>query len=71
VVGELEMVLVMEKPVSEVRTNPGVFVGPVKTEARMKTSAATTSATALISTTVVIRLKCFTFTDSSVLGGVG
>jgi hypothetical protein len=52
------MLLVMEKPVSEVRTNPGVFVGPVMTEARMKTSTATTSAAAL-GITAFVRLNFF------------
>jgi hypothetical protein len=63
-VEELEMVLVMLKPVPEVRTNFGVFVGPVTTEARMKTSAAMTnaampSATVLARRNVFVRLSCF------------
>jgi hypothetical protein len=57
-VGELEIVLVMLKPVPEVRTNLGVFVGPVTTEATVNTSAAMTSATALALTTV---LACLSF----------
>ena len=68
--GELEIVLVMSKPVPEVRTNFGVFVGPVRMEARTKTSAATTSATAL-GTAAFVRLNFVTFTDSSVLQHVG
>jgi hypothetical protein len=63
-VGELEMVLVMEKPVPEVRTNFGDFVGPVAMETRMKTSAAMTSAampsaTVLACRTAFVRLSCF------------
>jgi hypothetical protein len=65
------MVLVMVKPVPEVRPNAGHDLGPVTKQVRAKTSVPVQSATALISTTAVIRLKCFTFTDSSVLGGVG
>jgi hypothetical protein len=51
-VGELEMVLVMEKPVPEVRTNFGVCLGAVTREATVNTSAARTSAAALALTTV-------------------
>jgi hypothetical protein len=57
-VGELEMVLVMVKPVPEVRMNFGDFVGTERTEARMKTSAAMISATAL-GTTAFARLNFF------------
>jgi hypothetical protein len=63
VVGELEMVLVMEKPVPEVRTNFGDFVGPVAMETRTNTSAAMTSATAL-GTTAFVRLSFVNFSDS-------
>jgi hypothetical protein len=65
------MVLVILKPVPEVRPNAGHDLGPVTKQVRAKTSVPVQSATALISTTAVIRLKCFTFTDSSVLGAVG
>jgi hypothetical protein len=57
------MVLVISKPVPEERRNFGVFEGTVAMETRMKTSAATTSATAL-GTTAFVRLNFFNFTDS-------
>ncbi len=65
------MVLVMAKPVPAVRTNFGVFVGLVRMKATARTSAAMTSATALACPTAFVRLNFFTFTDSSVLQGVG
>ena len=65
------MVLVMTKPLPEVRPNGGHDVGPVTKQVRAKTRVPVQSATALTSTSAVIRLRCFTFTDSWVLGGVG
>ena len=67
---ELEIVLVMSKPVPEVRTNLGVFAELVRMEARTKTSAATTSAAAL-GITAFVRLNLVNFFDSSVLSSVG
>jgi len=62
------MVLVTVKPVPEVRPNGGIGEEPVAKPIWAKTSVPVQSATALISTTGVIRLKCFTFTESSVVG---
>jgi len=50
--------VVMVKPVPEVRPNAGHDLGPVTKQVRAKTSVPVQSATALISTTAVIRLKC-------------
>jgi hypothetical protein len=55
---ELEIVLVILKPTFEMRPNGGLGLGPVK-QVRATTSVPVQSATALASTTAVIRLKCF------------